>query len=217
MMKHNRRLVFFAPLFLCGPLMAGPADAAKHPGVVKHPAQGEPAKNPSPLTPEIQTGAKVVQYGEKDVVKVNAKLRYTSLIILPKNEQILDFTCGDKEFWIVNGSQNFAYVKPAKPGSHTNLNLITASGNVYSFVLAEVSETPTVEPDLKVFVEPKEESMISAANRAPKFVSAQQVEDYRQQAEISKEETRQAKQASQAAIDSGISKFLANVRFPYRF
>ena len=42
----------------------------------------------------------------------------------------------------MNGNQNFAYVKPAKIGAQTNLNLVTASGNVYSFVLAEVSESP---------------------------------------------------------------------------
>ena len=83
--------------------------------------------------------ATVVEYGERDVLRLKAKLRYTTLIVLPKNEQILDFTCGDKEFWIVNGTQNFAYVKPARANSQTNLNLITASGNVYSFVLSEVS------------------------------------------------------------------------------
>ena len=65
---------------------------------------------------------------------------FTTLIDLPKNEQILEFICGDKEFWIVNGAQNFAFVKPAKPRSETNLNLITAAGNVYSFVLREVGE-----------------------------------------------------------------------------
>src|SRR5262249_29882274 len=32
-----------------------------------------------------------------------------------------------------------------------------------------------------------------------------------------KEETRKAREASQAAIDSGISRFVSNVRFPYRF
>src|SRR5713226_496045 len=161
--------------------------------------------------------ATVVEYGERDVLRLKAKLRYTTLIVLPKNEQILDFTCGDKEYWIVNGSQNFAYIKPAKAGSQTNLNLVTASGNIYSFVLAEVSESPGTAPDLKVFVEPKEESMGSAASARPKFVSAQVVDDYRQQVELAKEETRQSKQACQAAVDSGISKFVANVRFPYRY
>ena len=57
------------------------------------------------------------------------------MIILPEQEEILDFVCGDKEFWVVSGAQNLAYVKPAKAGATTNLNLVTASGNVYSFLL----------------------------------------------------------------------------------
>ena len=92
--------------------------------------------------PLLAGDARVVPYGERDIVEVNAKVRYTTLLVLPKHEQILDFTCGDKEFWIVDGNQNFAYVKPAKEGSETNLNLITASGNVYSFALAEISGSP---------------------------------------------------------------------------
>ena len=70
------------------------------------------------------------------------------MIILPEQEQILDFVCGDKEFWVVSGAQNLAYVKPAKAGASTNLNLVTASGNVYSFLLTE----GTGEPDLKLYV-----------------------------------------------------------------
>jgi type IV secretory pathway VirB9-like protein len=205
---------------LCGPLMADTGAAVKRTGSAPRPAATEsPKVAAAPETPALdsQPGAKVVQYGDKDIVKVKTKLRYTTLIVLPKNEQILDFTCGDKEYWVVNGTQNFAYIKPAKPGSQTNLNLVTASGNIYSFVLVEVSEAPEATPDLKVFIEPKEESMTSAATAPPKFVSAQAVDDYRQQVEIAKEETRQAKQACQAAVDSGISKFLANVRFPYHF
>src|SRR3954467_52655 len=78
-----------------------------------------------------------VTYSERSVVRVNAKLRFTTMIILPESEEILDFVCGDKDFWIVSGAQNLAYVKPAKAGSSTNLNLVAASGNVYSFLLSE--------------------------------------------------------------------------------
>ena len=124
-----------------------------------------------------------MQYGERDVVPVRARLRFTTLIVLPKTEQIMDFVCGDKEFWVVNGAQNFAYVKPAKAGIRTNLNLVAASGNVYSFVLNEVSDG---QPDLKVFVEPRDESMVSAIAGAPRFVPAQQLEDFREQVEIAK-------------------------------
>jgi type IV secretion system protein VirB9 len=174
---------------------------------------------PTPQNPPPQT-AKVVSYGERDVIAVKAKVRFTTLIVLPKQEQILDFTCGDKEFWIVNGSQNFAYVKPAKAGSRTNLNLITASGNVYSFVLSEVSNETDSEPDLKIFVELKDESMLSAANGQPRFIAAQQVEDYRQQVEIAKAEAHDAKQAAQSAIERETGQFRtqypANLKFPYR-
>jgi type IV secretory pathway VirB9-like protein len=166
-------------------------------------------------------GARVVAYGEKDVVAVRAKVRYTTLIVLPKNELILDFTCGDKEFWIVNGTANFAYVKPAKVKAETNLNLITASGNVYSFVLREISETPGAEPDLKVFIEPKEESTLSAINGAPKFVPAAQIEDYRQQVEIAKTEAREAKQQAQTTVEREVSRlrseYPAKLQHVYRF
>jgi type IV secretion system protein VirB9 len=166
-------------------------------------------------------GARTVTYSEKDVIPVKAKIRYTTLIVLPKQEAILDYTCGDKEFWIVNGSANFVYVKPAKVGSESNLNLVTASGNVYSFVLKEISETKGADPDLKIFVEPKDESMLSAINGKPKFVSAAQVEDYRQQAEIAKEQAREAKEQAQAAVDRELSRlrseYPAKLQYSYRF
>ncbi len=166
-------------------------------------------------------GATVIKYGEKDVARVRTKLRFTTLIVLPRNEQILDFTCGDKEFWIVNGSQNFAYVKPAKANSRTNLNLVTASGNVYSFLLQEVSELPGEEPDLKIFIEPKEESMISALNGPPRWVPAQQIDDYKQQVEVAKDDARKARTAAQDAVQRDEAKFKSeyptSLKFPYRF
>jgi type IV secretory pathway VirB9-like protein len=166
-------------------------------------------------------GVKQFEYGERDVLRLNAKLRYTTLIVLPKNEQILDFTCGDKEFWIVNGTQNFAYIKPARPKAQTNLNLITASGNVYSFVLSEVSGLPGVEPDLKVFVELKEDAMISAVSGAPRFVSASQIEDYRRQVELAKDESRESRKAAEQTMASEIDRYRSEypvaLRFTYHF
>ncbi len=41
--------------------------------------------------------ARVVKYGQNDIVTVHAKLRYSTLIVLPENEEILDFTTGDKD------------------------------------------------------------------------------------------------------------------------
>src|SRR5258708_1441763 len=102
--------------------------------------------------------ARVVKYGQNDIVLVKAKLRFSTLIILPEKEEILDFTTGDKEFWIINGAHNLCYIHPAQAGIRSNLNLITASGHVYSFLLEEISKEPNAEADLKIFIEPKEQS-----------------------------------------------------------
>lgn len=192
------------PLYLA--LASGPLIAADSP---------PPTGDPSVLT------ARVVAYGDKDVVPVKAKVRYTTLIVLPKQESILDYTCGDKEFWIVNGTANFVYIKPAKTNSETNLNLITASGNVYSFVLREISDSQAGEPDLKVFIEPKETSMLAAIDGKPRFLTATQVDDYRQQAEIAREQARSARAESQATIERELSRmpseYASKVQYVYRF
>jgi type IV secretion system protein VirB9 len=187
-------------------------------------------KKPSdqqPVNPIQATapGSKVVQYGDHDVVPIGAKIRFTTLIELPKNEQILEFICGDKEFWVVNGAQNFAFIKPAKAGSETNLNLITAAGNVYSFVLREVGDGA---PDLKVFVEPRDSGFMTAANGSPRFLPASAVDDWREQAAMAREAARKADQKAKEEIakasaqaarekDEVLSKYPATVRADYRF
>ncbi len=105
-------------------------------------------------------GARVVKYSPTDVIPIRAKVRFSTLIVLPSDEEILDFTTGDKEFWIINGAHNLCYLHPAQAGIRSNLNLVTASGHVYSFLLTEISKDKAStheadnEVDLKVFVTP---------------------------------------------------------------
>jgi type IV secretion system protein VirB9 len=205
-------------LLLSIPLLAVQTSQGKRTNASKNPgsSHSSPSSARSASADSGFTG-KTLQYSPKDVVRLNTRLRYTTLIVLPEREKILDFTCGDKEFWVVNGNENLAHVKPAKSGATTNLNLITASGNIYSFVLVEVSEMSGVEPDLKVFIEPKEQSMISTSDKSPRFVSAPELENCRKQVELAKDETRRAKEAAQVAIDGQVGKFLSAVRFSYQF
>ena len=114
-----------------------------------------------------ETGARTVQYAETDIVQIGQRYAFSTLIVLPANEEILDATTGDKEFWIINGAHNLCYLHPAQSGIRSNLNLITSSGHVYSFLLTEVSSDSAVEPDLKVFVERKEESTIGRNRIGP--------------------------------------------------
>jgi type IV secretion system protein VirB9 len=168
-------------------------------------------------------GARQVTVTPESVVALHAKLRFTTMVVLPESEEILDFVCGDKEFWIVSGGQNLAYIKPAKAGAMTNLNLVTASGHVYSFVLTE----GTADPDLKVFVTPDEPAR-SPTTGVQKFYSAQQAEDLRRQiddANRDADDARQQLNADRAAaakkVDEQVSAFRASfpttLQFPYRF
>jgi type IV secretory pathway VirB9-like protein len=135
-----------------------------------------------------------VMYNSRSIVQVNARLRFTTLIILPQSEEILDFVCGDKDFWIVSGAENLAYVKPAKAGASTNLNLVTASGNVYSFLLTE----GVAEPDLKLYVT-GDETMKAALNAPPKFYSAAQMEEFKRAAEDARKQAADARTQAEAA------------------
>src|SRR5213592_4283758 len=115
-----------------------------------------------------ETGIREVTASERSLIPLHAKLRYTTMILLPDEEEILDVVCGDKDFWVISATQNIVHVKPAKEGAATNLNLVTASGMVYSFLL---TEGKTTQPDLKLYVTADP----SAARSKPKYYSANQV------------------------------------------
>jgi len=61
-------------------------------------------------------GGRTIKYSHQDIVPVHAKVRFSTLIVLPQNEEILDFATGDKDFWIINGAHNLCYVHPAQTG-----------------------------------------------------------------------------------------------------
>jgi type IV secretory pathway VirB9-like protein len=153
---------------------------------------------------EANDGARVVKYAKEDVIPVRAKLRYSTLLVLPENEEILDFTTGDKEFWIINGAHNLCYIHPAQAGIRSNLNLITASGRVYSFLLVEISADPKAEPDLKLFIEPKESS---GATSLQGYVRASDAEAYKKELETLRAETDARIHAADAAANDRVNRY----------
>jgi len=127
-----------------------------------------------------QESARTVQYHSQDIVPIRAKVKYTTLIVVPPTEKIMEAATGDKDFWIVDVVGNFCFVHPAKQGISSNLNLITDKGNIYSFTLQDISAS-SAEPDLKVIIEPADPSSIVAASGPPQFVPAFQLEQSKQQ------------------------------------
>jgi type IV secretion system protein VirB9 len=146
---------------------------------------------PSPIVPLLlglaatvahgQQTARLVKYHANDIVNVRAKMRYTTLIQLPATEKILEVATGDKDFWIIDTVGNYCFLHPAKEGIRSNLNLITDKGSVYSFTLDDVESG---DPDLKVVIEPSDQSSLAAANGPSKLVSAGEVEAARAQAQM---------------------------------
>lgn len=123
--------------------------------------------------------ARTVKYAAKDIVQITTRPRFTTLILLPQQERILDFVIGDKDAWVLEGTQNFAYLKPSKAGLETSMNLVTASGNIYTFYCLS-AETP--QADLKIFIEPTDEKLLNAASGAPKLLTASDVDQLREAA-----------------------------------
>jgi type IV secretion system protein VirB9 len=166
-------------------------------------------------TASADTGARVVKYSKEDIVPVHAKLRFSTLIVLPDDEEILDFTTGDREFWIINGSHNLCYIHPAQAGIRSNLNLITASGHVYSFLLTEISSDPNVQPDLKLFVEPKEGQATSSVLRG--YVRAADAEAYKRELAEIHEQTAEQIRATQAHAAEEVNQFRSSYATKLRF
>lgn len=162
-------------------------------------------------------GARVVKYSKEDIVPVRAKLRFSTLIVLPENEEILDFTTGDKEFWIINGAHNLCYIHPAQTGIRSNLNLITAAGHVYSFLLTEISNDPNAEPDLKLFIEPKEGSGVSANTALQGYVRAGEAEAYKKELDTLRSDTDKEIREAQSHVAEQISQFRSNYQTKLRF
>jgi type IV secretion system protein VirB9 len=142
------------------------------------------------------SGVRDVSASDRSVIPLQTRVRYTTMVILPDDEDILDVVCGDRDFWVISAAQNIAHVKPAKEGAATNLNLITARGTVYSFLL---TEGKSLQPDLKVYV---------AADPAvprpkAKYVPAAQVSAL--EAELT--EARAAIEAVQHRTDDAMASF----------
>lgn len=154
--------------------------------------------------------ARVVKYSQEDIVPVRAKVRFSTLIVLPEDEEILDFTTGDKEFWIINGAHNLCYVHPAQAGIRSNLNLITASGHVYSFLLTEISSEPGAEPDLKIFIEPKESSGSASPTGLSGYVRAGEAEAYKKELAALRAQTAEQIHAAEARADDDVNRFRAD-------
>ena len=154
-----------------------------------------------------QSGVREVSATERGVIPLQTRLRYTTMVILPDGEEILDVLCGDRDWWVISATHNIAHVKPAKAGAETNLNLVTSSGTIYSFMLTEKSSPP----DLKVYVQGDP----TAAGGKLKYYSAAQVQALEAQIAELRESLRDGERKMDEAIAAYRQQYPTRLKFPY--
>jgi len=136
-------------------------------------------------------------------------VKFTTLIQLPPTEKIIEAATGDKEFWIIDVVGSFCFVHPAKAGIRSNLNLITDKGNIYSFTLEDVSNQ-NADPDLKVIVQPSDESSIAASAGPAQYVPVSEVTTAQNQ-------MRELQSQIVQTIDQYKDKYRGQLKFDYRY
>ena len=156
--------------------------------------------------------ARHVEVTDDTVVEVAARVRYTTVIVVPEDETILTFVCGDSEYWGLEGKANVALLKPMKEGIRTNVALITDMGRIYTLTAAEGGE-----PDLKVYLhrqdrEAEGPDLIGTPLEAPRFVAASELADYERQAELARDQAREARRAAQELLERASMTFAGATR-----
>ena len=164
--------------------------------------------------------------GQDQIVRIRAKTRHTTVIVLPVTENVLDFVVGDSEYWHLTGAANLAFLKPIAEGVTTNVALVCESGRIYSFLVSEQSKG---QPHLVVRIdqEAEDDPRISPSKHEPAFVARGRVVAYQQMAETAIERARAAqieadsRIADATALAAGESEsfqaeYPTRLKFPYR-
>lgn len=165
--------------------------------------------------------SRTVAVHTKDVIPVNAQLRETTLIVLPQEEKVMTVYCGDKDNWVIDGTENFVTVKPAKSGAHTDIHILTDHANAYTLSFTEVSNVPGAVSDVKLFLQPADDDSRIRLQKQPVFVDANVAERYKQEASAEEEKAEAAKKEAQQKARQEAEQFRASypakLQFDYSF
>ena len=182
-------------------LAAVPAAAQEH----------KPDKQPEEDATFLRVPA--AEDGQDRIHGIRARVRHTTVIVLPASERILDFVAGDSEYWHLTGAANVAYLKPLAEDAATNIALVCESGRIYSFLVEEHGDEP---PHLVVRVEDGPDAAGMSGTGLPAFVARSEVAAYREMAAEAAEAARRAQAAADAEIEAFRASYPERLRFEYR-
>jgi type IV secretory pathway VirB9-like protein len=174
----------------------------------------------APLFAAQQEIVRHVTVGTDDIIALNTATREYSSIVLDPGEKALSYFCGDIKYWdvqIIEGAEQFVMVKPAKPGSITDIQILTDKGHNYTVKAVEVSGKP--EPvDLKLFVEPFDKDSLK---KPPSLFSAAEVDGLKAKLDESNKRNAELSKTSAAELkrqaDTLESAVPHSLHFDYTF
>ena len=187
-------------------------------------SESEAAAAPNTPTP---TDSAIIRVGDEQdqIIRVRTRVRHTTVIQLPVQENILDFVVGDSEYWHLTGAANLAFLKPISEGVNTNVALVCESGRIYSFLVSEHSSQPhlVVRIERVVISDP----LVSPAGHEPAFVARNQVSAYQQMAEQARknavdvqtqaeQEIVAVRQEAEGEIEDFRAVYPTRLQFPYQ-
>jgi type IV secretion system protein VirB9 len=155
------------------------------------------------------TGIREVSASDKTLIPLQTRLRFTTMIVLPDGEDILDVICGDRDFWVISATRNIVHVKPAKEAATTNLNLVTNAGAVYSFLLTEKSGAGM--PDLKIYVHGDDR----VDRSKPKYYTAAEVQGLQADLVDARAAVDAARRQAADAVSQYRDQYPAKLQFPF--
>lgn len=180
-----------------------------------------------------------VEYDSNSVPTIYTKIHFATAIIFPDSEKIMEVIAGDKDWWQLYGPDHVVFVKPSKAGTATNLTVTGASGNIYSFLLQEISRDDTPErtpidksappnlplsPHAKVILHMPETFAQRLDRSGPKYMSKveadQAIQAADQRADAAAEEARDIKATAAKVVDQEVTRLRTNypaaLEFNYR-
>ena len=179
------------------------------------------------LLGEVAAGSGVLRVKEREdqIIEIRTKVRHTTVLVLPKTENILDFVVGDSDYWHLSGAANLAYLKPIATGVRTNVTLVCASGQIYAFLASEGANSPHLV--VRIERTPGTDRRAAESPHKPAFVSRSMVEGYQHAARQATEAALAAKSDAEARVDEATqeaaktidqfrSAYPARLKWPYR-
>lgn len=160
---------------------------------------------------------------------IYAQTNWQTIISAPEGERITHVICGDCDAnnrhlnsFVDYASDTFVAIKATRKGAQTDLHLVMESGNIYPFIVVEVSRVPAAIPDIQVIIEPTDAQTLEAIS--PKRTAPDMLEVFRsqflaeeqaQELAALKEQLEQTRTAAQAKPQQ--QPIPSGLRYDYRF